>query len=871
MQDVLDRLKAALAERYRVEREIGAGGMATVYLAEDLKHHRQVAIKVLRPELAAVMGAERFLREIEIAARLQHPHILPLYDSGDADGLLYYVMPFVEGESLRQRLDREKQLPIDDALQIAREVGDALSFAHSHDVIHRDIKPDNIMLAAGHAVVSDFGIARAVTAAGGDRLTETGTSIGTPVYMSPEQAAGSQDLDGRSDLYSLGCVLHEMLAGEPPFTGVTVEAVIQQHLTAEPPTITSIRPAVPGEIVNVLARALAKTPADRFSPVGQFVEAIGRSAQSPAPIRTDTLPTPTRRVGRWAALAGALGVVAITVLLLTTPWRAGRATADKSIAVLPLENLSGDQENAFFAAGVHEEILTYLGKVRDLRVISRSSVMQYGDRPTSARDVARELGVAYVLEGSVRRAANEVRVTVQLIDARTDEQLWANNFDGQLADVFAIQSTIAQEIVRALRARLSPEEQQRLADRPTESIEAYDLFLRARASGHRAGLSLDVQRETERLLEQAVAVDPEFALAYAELGEARAATYWFSADRTPERLAAAKEAIDRAFQLQPNLPEAHFALASYYYRGFYDYPRAFEQLEIARQGFPGSTNILHLMGLTLRRLGRWNESVDAFEEATQLDPANLGSKGEWFWTSILARDWDRARIISDRLADKYPRNGTFAAYRAMMLTWGYGDTAAARLELAQADESDEFYYAYGRMETALFGRRPTDALGVVRTHARHFDLVVTGAADVYAAQALLARSDTAEARSTLDRALRRLEAERAKPYASTYMWPHVMAGVAYALAGNRPRAREACARAQQVLPESKDKVHGVDRSTFCALVLGLIGDTDSALSEIERLLQTPNGFTPWQLALDPSWDFLRSDPRFQALLAQREN
>ena len=257
MTDVLDRLKAALAERYRVEREIGAGGMATVYLAEDLKHHRQVAIKVLRPELAAVMGVERFLREIEIAARLQHPHILPLYDSGDADGLLYYVMPFVEGESLRQRLDREKQLPIEDALKIAREVGDALSFAHSHDVIHRDIKPENILFEGGHAVVSDFGIARAVTVAGGERLTETGTAIGTPKYMSPEQAAGSKELDGRSDLYSLGCVLYEMLAGQPPFTGPTVESVIKQHLTAEPPNVTAIRPAVPADIVGVLARALA--------------------------------------------------------------------------------------------------------------------------------------------------------------------------------------------------------------------------------------------------------------------------------------------------------------------------------------------------------------------------------------------------------------------------------------------------------------------------------------------------------------------------------------------------------------------------------------------------------------------------------------
>ncbi len=276
MTDQLGGLKIALAGRYAVEREVGSGGMATVYLAEDVKHHRQVAIKVLRPELAAALGPERFLREIEIAARLDHPHILPLYDSGRTEGqseFLYYVMPYVEGESLRERLEREKQLPLDDALLIAREVADALSYAHSRDVVHRDIKPENILLAGGHARVADFGIARAITAAGGGRLTETGMAVGTPAYMSPEQASGSRDLDGRSDLYSLGCVLHEMLAGEPPFTGPTVESVVHQHLAADPPPVTALRPAVPPQVSAALVRVLAKTPADRFSPAAQFAEA----------------------------------------------------------------------------------------------------------------------------------------------------------------------------------------------------------------------------------------------------------------------------------------------------------------------------------------------------------------------------------------------------------------------------------------------------------------------------------------------------------------------------------------------------------------------------------------------------------------------
>ncbi len=384
MSDPLTRLAAALAGRYRVERELGAGGMATVYLANDVKHNRKVALKVLRPELAAALGHERFLREIEIAAGLSHPHILPLYDSGRASvpagggadaepggqtDFLFYVMPYVEGESLRDRILREKQLPLDDAMTIAREVADALSYAHARGVIHRDVKPENIMLQSGHAVVADFGIARAVDVAGGDRLTGTGVTLGTPTYMSPEQAAGEQDVDGRSDLYALGCVLYEMLAGQPPFTGPTAQSVIAQHLTADPRPITQLRPAVPDEVAGVLQRALAKNRADRFNPVAQFADALGQRARLGGP--------PARRRRRWLGPAfvgsAVVAVAAVgTLLLRGRPSRmvlgtTTQVTLDPGLEIDP--DISPDGSMVAYAAGPPTAMQIYVRQVSGGRIV----------------------------------------------------------------------------------------------------------------------------------------------------------------------------------------------------------------------------------------------------------------------------------------------------------------------------------------------------------------------------------------------------------------------------------------------------------------------------------------------------------------------
>jgi eukaryotic-like serine/threonine-protein kinase len=436
MTDAIGRLRSALADRYRLERELGRGGMATVYLAEDLKHKRKVAVKVLKPELSAVLGAERFMQEIATTAALQHPHILPLFDSGEAGGLLYYVMPFVEGETLRARLDRERQLAVDTAIEITRVVAGALDFAHRRGIIHRDIKPENVLLQDGVPLVADFGIALAVSTAGGDRLTETGLSLGTPAYMSPEQAAGERELDARSDVYALGCMTYELLAGDPPFLGSSPAAVIARHMADPAPPITTVRRNVSPVVAAALARALQKAPADRYPSAGAFAAALrAESAEAPAPV---------------------------------------------TIVVLPFVNRSQDPDDEYFSDGLTEEIITDLSQVRALRVLSRNSAMMLKGTTKDVPTLAGDLGVSHVVTGSVRRAGNALRVTAELVEARSDTSIWSGKYAGSMDDVFGIQEEIARKLVAALELTLTESEMRQVGTRPVNNAVAYDCYLRAR-------------------------------------------------------------------------------------------------------------------------------------------------------------------------------------------------------------------------------------------------------------------------------------------------------------------------------------------------------------------------------------------------------
>jgi TolB-like protein/tRNA A-37 threonylcarbamoyl transferase component Bud32/Flp pilus assembly protein TadD len=886
MATPLEALRTALAGQYEVERELGRGGMATVYLARDLKHHRPVAIKVVRPELAESLGAERFLREIDTAAHLTHPHILPLFDSGEAGGALYYVMPYVEGESLRDRLARERQLPLEEALQIASEVADALDYAHSRGVVHRDIKPANILLESGHAVVADFGIARAVSAAGSEAVTETGLTPGTPAYMSPEQAAGSNVLDGRSDLYSLGCVLYEMLAGQPPFTGPTAESLVHQHLTAAPRPVTDVRPAIPGPVAAALLRVLAKAPADRFSTGTQFADALAlrEPAATPAPIPSaPSRPAPGRwRRRRWALvmLAGAGVAAAVGASLYLRPWRQAvappppAAVHDRAaIAVLPPLNLSADGPHAYFAGGLHDELLTQLSKVASLKVISRTSVMGYQGTTKPLKLIADELGVGSIVEGSVQVVDNRLRVNVQLIDAATDQHLWAERYDRTLDDAFAIQSEVAQRIVTAVGAALSSDEQGRISTAPTLVADAYRLYLEGLEYARRPGWLESNYERAEALFEQAVARDSSFALAHAALSVVHWQMYWFRYDASPLRAARQREEAEAALRLAPGLPQAHIAMGLVHYTGR-DWQSALDQYAIALTGLPNDAEVLSRMGYAQRRLGHWEDVLATFEKLVRLSPrdANLYADLGGNTLRLLRRYADAVRAY-DQALGLAPGLREVAVYRAWAFVGWRGELGPLRDALSLVVPNGVVGAAGDvAAERASLLLLQRDAVGLLGMPEARNGTVFEGQttympAMLYAAWAHELRRESAAARAAYDAALSRLDgASRALPDD----W-RVRASRGHALAG-LGRRDEALREARWLRDCEACRGDAYDRepAEHRAMILARAGECGEALAEIERLLAQPSRLSVPLFRLDPRWDPIRAGPRFQALLKKYE-
>jgi TolB-like protein/tetratricopeptide (TPR) repeat protein len=620
------RLTAALAGRYAIERELGAGGMATVYLARDLKHDRDIALKVLRPELAAALGAERFLEEIRISAKLDHPHILTLIDSGATDGFVYYVLPFVRGESLRDKLNREKQLGIEEALAITKQVASALDYAHRQGVVHRDIKPENILIQEGEAVVADFGIALAVREAGGPRLTESGLSLGTPQYMSPEQATGGRELDARSDVYSLAAVVYEMLAGEPPHTGPTVQAVIAKLLTERPTRIRTVRDTVPEGIDTAVAKALAKIPADRFAGAAEFAAALtAREAGRSASWRR------RRRVAVSASIASAVALAAFAAVW--HPWRrpataAAPGTDVASVAVVPsvavmyLHDLSRDTADAAIADGLTEELIARLSNVSGLRVASRYASLSYrGRRAADPRQVGRDLGVRYVLDGTLRRSGQGFRVVLSMADATGGFNVWGQAYELPLDEIFSVEDSVAIQVAEAVLGRLSMGDRARLAPAAVSaSADAYQAYLKGRVAIRvrtAAAATTAVARYRE-----AIALDPRFARAWAGLAHALSLARdwgWAITGIAPDSLQAlAALAAKQALTLDSSSADSWLAAAMVLRAD--DIRRALVLHRRAVTLDPGSVEALHQLAWGYLGNGELDSAIAFERQALARDP-----------------------------------------------------------------------------------------------------------------------------------------------------------------------------------------------------------------------------------------------------------
>jgi serine/threonine protein kinase/Flp pilus assembly protein TadD len=567
-----------IGSSYDIEGEIGRGGMATVYRARDLRHNRPVAVKVMSPEIAASMGTARFLSEISTAAGLSHPNIVPLHDSGEHGGVVYYVMPHIEGETLRERMSRDGRISLSEAVRIISRAAAALDFAHRKGIVHRDIKPENIMLCEGEPLILDFGIAKAITAAAGTSITQTGIALGTPAYLSPEQASGESRIDGRSDQYSLACTFYEMVAGSAPFTANTPQRVIAMRFTDKPPELGTVEPSVGSEVSKAVAKAMSLDPIDRYLTVGDFAKALSDAA------------------------------VAQTVAVE----HEGR----QSIAVLPFSNMSADPENEFFADGIAEEIINALTKIQMLDVVSRGSAFGFKQRTEDVSEIGRKLNVRTVLEGSVRKSGKRLRISAQLIDVATRNYLWSERYDREMEDVFEIQDEISSSIVNALKLVLTPHEEAAIKKIPTQSVRAYEYYLRGRQLFHqRRGETLDAAEDMYR---RAIALDPNYALAYAGLADC---SVFRAQDQGggEEAIAQAEAASKRALELDPKSAEAHSSRAlTLSHR--HEYAEAEKEFEEAMRLDPTLYEAPYFYGRCLQSQGKLHEAAKMYERAVSIRP-----------------------------------------------------------------------------------------------------------------------------------------------------------------------------------------------------------------------------------------------------------
>jgi serine/threonine protein kinase/Flp pilus assembly protein TadD len=865
---------------YEISESIGSGGMGEVYLATDVVAGRKAALKLLPLRFTGdAERLKRFEREARAVVALNHPNILTVYEIGEDHSTHYIASELIEGETLRQRLTRGP-MQLNEAVDVTIQVASALAAAHQAGIVHRDIKPENIMLRPdGYVKVLDFGIAKLAeqevppTTPTDEALllvqTNLGSILGTVRYMSPEQACG-EHVDKSTDIWSLGVVLYEMLTAHAPFTGDTPQDVMFSILEEEPPPFTRYIARAPAELQQIISKTLRKDREQRFHSAHELLQALKdlrrkleaelERAAAPLWLRWARSPATLVLLLLIAALALALPFYLHRNLSITSP-------REKSIAVLPLENLSDEKENAFLANGIQDELLSDLSKIKDLKVISRTSVMQYkSGTKRNLKEIAQQLGVTNVVEGSVRRSGDHVRVSVQLIDARTDRHLWGENYDRTLADSVALQGELATDIADAVGATLSPQEKARVQAKPTNNPAAYDAYLRARAIP--VGWGFHAEGDVDgaiRLYQEAVKLDPNFTLAWAHLSIAQIQSYWLGLEQNAAQLAAAKDSLHHALALDPNLPEVHLA------RGYNeeDDTRALAEFRQAEKDLPNSAEVIEAIARMQRALGHWDEAVAGLQRAIELDPRDTRASNNLALTYAAMRRFPEALATLDRILAWAPPNNRALLTKAEVLL-GMGDVQAAERLLANPDLP-----AGLRATCVLYQRNYAAAveilsrdLAIERDRRDPNDVLSLAFSQQLAGDLSAARASFQKAKREFQR---KLEQVTSGSFAEADT--HGLLGAAYAGLGEAASAIAEGEKAMALLPSSKNPEFGPDMEDEMARIYAQLGDADHAIPMLKRLLRTSYagaGFTtPATLRLDPIWDRIRNDPRFQELAAEK--
>ena len=882
--EVPDSVRHAFDDRYAIERELGRGGMGVVYLAHDVRHDRPVALKLLLPGLAG--GApERFQREIRLAARLQHPHILTVLDSGSVGtsepGVerLWYTMPFVDGESLYDRLNRERRLPPEDALRITTEAARALEYAHQHGVVHRDVKPENILLTRdGTTLVADFGIARALDAE--ERLTRTGTPVGSPFYMSPEQT-NDEEVDGRADQYALAAVLYEMLTGEPPFVGRTLEAIVAKRLSNPTPSARALRDAVPPHVDEAIRKAMASAPAERFPSVTEFAQALHQPPSATPPPQAAAMatpaPAPARRNRGRSRAAVALGAGLLLTGGALFAWRGMHSAGSPPdrgapvVAVLPFDNL-GDSADVYFSEGVTDEIRTKLAQVAGIEVIARGSSLEYRRTTRQPRRIAEELGADYLLTGTVRweKAAggNRVRVTPELVDARSGRAArtrWVQQFDASLTDVFQVQADIANKVTDALGVALADSTRRELTTRPTESLAAWDAFLKGEDAAQDMKGDPSSLRRAVGFYQRAVALDSGFVQAWSQLSRARTSLY---SNGVPDPALGdqARVAAARARRLGPKDPSAYLALGDYYGSvNPIDNARALAEYEQGLRLAPRDVDLLGAAAMTETSLGHWDGVVPRLARAAQLDPRSANAVRRLVGVHLFLRHYSAADSAADRALALEPGRPGMVSLKVMSAV-GRGDRDSARAVVRAAARridpavlfpflaayQDLYWLLDDEQQPLVLAAQPSafdgdrGSWGMVQTELHHL------------------RGERSLALAYADSARLALEAQsRAAPDDGQR---HVLLGLALAYLGRKAEAVREGRLGLELWPISRDAYFGPYVQLQLVRIYLLVGEPEKALDQLEPLLRVPFYLSPGWLRLDPTFDPLRNDPRFKRLL-----